>query len=126
MEAIRGPGLPTSHLPFSPAIRANGFVFLSGQASVDDTGKIVVDTFEGEFRRTLANVGRILKVAGVTFADVVQVRSYVDNPTDLPEYNRLYREFFSEPFPARTTIVNCLGGALKFEIEMIAQVPTPG
>ena len=126
MEAIRGPGLPTSHLPLSSAIRANGFVVLSGQASVDDAGKIVVDTFEGEFRRTMANVGRILKVAGVTFADVVQVRSYVDNPTDLPEYNRLYREFFAEPFPARTTIVNCLGGALKFEIEMIAQVPTPG
>jgi len=126
MEAIRGNGIPTSHLPFSPAIRANGFVFVAGQASVDDTGKIIVDTFEGEFRRTMANVSRILKVAGVGLADIVQVRSYVDNPADLPEYNRLYREFFTEPYPARTTIVNCLGGTLKFEIDMIAQVPTAG
>lgn len=119
-EVVRGSGVPASHLPFSPAIRAGGFVFVSGQASVDDGGKIVVDTFEGEFRRSMENARRILAAAGLTLADVVQVRSYVDNPADLPEYNRLYREYFAEPFPARTTIVNCLGGALKFEIDMTA------
>lgn len=119
-EVIRGSGVPASHLPFSPATRAGGFVFVSGQASVDDGGKIVVDTFEGEFRRSMENARRILTAAGLTFADVVQVRSYVDNPADLPEYNRLYREYFAEPFPARTTTVNCLGGALKFEIDMTA------
>ena len=119
-EVIRGPGVPTSHLPLSPALRAGGFVFVSGQASADESGKIVADTFEGEFRRSLENVRRILTAAGVTFADVVQVRSYVDNPADLPEYNRLYREYFAEPYPARTTIVNCLGGALKYEIDLMA------
>jgi len=124
-EAIRGAGIPASHLPFSPAIRTNGFVFVSGQASVSDDGRIVVDTFEGEFRRSMENAKRILAAAGATFADVVQVRSYVENTSDLVDYNRLYREYFSEPFPARTTIVNCLGGALKFEIDMTAVVPIP-
>ena len=119
-EVIRGAGVPASHLPFSPAVRAGGFVFVSGQASVDDSGKIVADTFAGEFRRSMENARRILAAAGLTFADVVQVRSYVDDPADLPEYNRLYREFFAEPFPARTTVVNCLGGALKFEIDLTA------
>jgi 2-iminobutanoate/2-iminopropanoate deaminase len=119
-EVIRGAGLPTSHLPFSPAVRAGGFVFVSGQASVDDAGKIVPDTFEGEFRRSLENARRILAAAGLTFADVVQVRSYVDNPADLPEYNRLYREYFAAPFPAHTTTVNGLGGALKYEIDLVA------
>lgn len=119
-DVIRGPGVPASHLPFSPALRAGGFVFVSGQASVDESGKIVVDTFEGEFRRSLENAKRVLAAAGLTLADVVQVRSYVDNPADLPEYNRLYREYFAEPFPARTTIVNCLGGALKYEIDLVA------
>lgn len=119
-DIIRGAGVPVSHLPFSPATGAGGFVFVSGQASVDDAGAIVVDTFEGEFRRSVENVKRILAAANLTLADVVQVRSYVDNPKDIPEYNRLYREYFFEPFPARATIVNCLGGALKYEIEVIA------
>ena len=119
-EVIRGTAVPTSHLPFSPAVRAGGFVFVSGQASVDESGKIVADTFEGEFRRSLENVKRILHAAGLTLADVVQVRSYVDDMADLQEYNRLYREFFTEPFPARTTVVNCLGGALKYEIDVTA------
>ena len=119
-DVIRGAGVPASHLPFSPSVRAGGFVFVSGQASVDETGKIVADTFAGEFRRSVENVKRVLAAAGLTLADVVQVRSYVDDPADLPEYNRLYREFFAEPFPARTTVVNCLGGALKYEIDVTA------
>ena len=120
MEVIRGADVPTSHLPFSPAIRAGGFVFLSGQASVDKTGKIVTDTFEGEMRRSLENVRTILTAAGLTFLDVVSVKSYVARPEDLPEYNRIYRDYFVEPFPARTTIVNCLGTALKYEIDVVA------
>ena len=119
-EVVRGAGVPVSPLPFSPGVRAGGFVFVSGQASVDDAGAIVADTFEGEFRRSLDNVRKVLAAAGLTLADVVQVRSYVDRPADLPEYNRLYRETFSAPFPARTTIVNCLGGALKYEIDVTA------
>ena len=119
-EVVRGAGVPGSHLPFSPAVRAGGFVFVSGQASVDAAGAIVPDTFEGEFRRSLGNVRAVLAAAGLTLADVVQVRSYVDDPADLPEYNRLYRETFAEPFPARTTVVNCLGGTLKYEIDVTA------
>lgn len=119
-EVIRGAGVPASHLPFSPAVRAGDFVFVSGQASVDTTGQIVADTFAGEFRRSLENVRAVLAAAGLTLADVVQVRSYVDNPADLPEYNRLYRDYFAEPYPARTTVVNCLGGALKYEIDVTA------
>ena len=120
MEVIRGADVPTSLLPFSPAVRAGGFVFLSGQASVDRTGRIVADTFEGEMRRSLENVRVILAAAGLTFGDVVQVKSYVARSEDLPEYNRIYREYFTEPYPARTTIVDCLGTALKFEIDVVA------
>jgi 2-iminobutanoate/2-iminopropanoate deaminase len=119
-EIIRGEGVPGGPLPFSPAIRVGGFVFVSGQASVDLNGAIVKDNFEGEMRRSMENLRAILTAAGVTFADVVQVRGYVDNPADLAEYNRIYREYFSEPFPVRTTIVNCLGGNLKFEIDVVA------
>ena len=120
MQVIRGDGIPNSPLPFSPAIKAGGFVFGSGQASVDATGKIVNDSFEGEMRRSMENLRTILTAAGLTFANVVQVKSYVAKPSDLPEYNRLYKEYFTEPYPARSTIVECLGIALKFEIDVIA------
>src|SRR5688500_16294758 len=125
IEPIRDPSIPTSHLPFTPALRAGGFLFVSGQASVDDKGAIVSDTFAGEFRRSFDNVKRILAAAGLTLGDVVNVRSYVRDPADLAEYNKLYRELFNEaapgkPFPTRTTITNCLPEILKYEVEVVA------
>ena len=112
-----------SHLPFSAAVEANGFVFVSGQASVDGNGVIVPGDFEEEMRCSMQNVIDILQSAGLTLSNVVRVTSYVHDPTDLPLYNQLYREYFSRPFPARTTITSCLSGALKFEIDVIAVRP---
>jgi 2-iminobutanoate/2-iminopropanoate deaminase len=112
-----------SHLPFSAAVEANGFVFVSGQASVDATGQIISGTFEEEMRRALQNVTDILRSAGLGLENVVRVTSYVQDPADGPRYNELYREYFTAPFPARSTITNCLGTALKFEIDVIAVRP---
>ena len=110
----------SSHLPFSAAVEANGFIFVSGQASVDDQGVIVSGDFEQEMRRSMSNVQRILAAVGLDLGDVVRVTSYVHNPDHLPQYNLLYREYFSSPLPARTTITSCLSVALKFEIDVIA------
>lgn len=111
---------PTSHLPFSPCVRVGELLFVSGQASVDETGAIVSDTFEGEFRRSVENLRKVLESAGSDLKHVVQTRNYVRDPEDLPLYNALYREYFSAPFPARTTITHCLPAALRFEIEAVA------
>ncbi len=111
---------PGSRSPFSLAARAGGFVFVSGQASVDEKGNIVADTFEGEMRRAMAHVIRILANEGLTLSDVVQARAYLARQEDVAEYNRIYREYFPEPYPARTTIVQCLGTMLKFEIDVTA------
>jgi 2-iminobutanoate/2-iminopropanoate deaminase len=112
-----------SHLPFSPAVEANGFVFVSGQASVDAHGTIVPGTFEEEMRRSMDNVISVLASAGLTLANVVHVTSYVRDAEDGARYNELYREYFSEPYPARTTLSNCLSPALRFEIDVIAVRP---
>jgi len=114
------PGPISSHLPFSAAVEANGFVFVSGQASVDEQGAIVSGDFAQEMRRSMENVRRILASAGLNLGDVVRVTSYVHDPAHVPQYNVLYREYFSAPFPARTTITSCLSPALKFEIDVIA------
>ena len=113
-----------SHLPFSAAVEANGFVFVSGQASVDSSGNIISGTFEEELRRSMQNVIDILGSAGLTLSNVVRITSYVQDPADLGLYNQLYREYFSPPYPARTTLTSCLTAALKFEIDVIAVRPT--
>ena len=111
---------PTSHLPFSPCVQFGDLIFVSGQASVDATGKIVSDTFEGEFRRSIENMKKILEVAGSDLEHVIQTRNYVRKIADVPLYNQLYREYFKAPFPARTTITSCLPPTLKYEIECVA------
>lgn len=115
-------GLST-HLPFSPAVEAGGFVFVSGQASVDEQGTIIPGTFEEEMRRSIENVVRVLSDAGLTLDDVVRVTSYVRDSADGPLYNEIYRDYFSDPLPARTTLSNCLSPALRFEIDVIAVRP---
>jgi len=116
----REAGTPVSHLPFSPSVRVGDLIFVSGQASVDATGKIVTDTFEGEVRRSIENMRKVLQASGCDLKDVVQTRNYVRDPADVPRYNELYREYFSVPFPARTTITNCLPPTLKYEVECVA------
>lgn len=117
------PDTPTSHLPFSPCVVVGDLVFVSGQASVDAQGQIVQDSFEGEFRRSLDNIRKVLAAAGCGLEHVVQTRNYVRDAADLAEFNRLYRETFAAPYPARTTITNCLPPTLKYEIEVVAVRP---
>ena len=116
----RDPSTPVSHLPFSPATRVGDLIFVSGQASVDATGKIVQDTFEGEFRRSVENLRKVLESAGSDLAHVVQTRNYVRDPANVARFNELYREYFTAPYPARTTITHCLPEVLHYEIECIA------
>lgn len=119
------PDTPRSHLPFSPATKVGELIFVSGQASVDATGKIVSDSFEGEMRRSIENLRKVLEDAGSDLAHVVQTRNYVRDDADLALYNRIYPEYFKAPFPARTTITNCLGAALRYEIDCIAVAKKP-
>jgi 2-iminobutanoate/2-iminopropanoate deaminase len=118
-------GFVQTPLPFSLATQVGNLLFVSGQASVDENGAIVSGTFEDEFRRSMENLKRILEAANSGMDRVAQVRAYIRDASNVPLYNQLYREYFSEPFPARTTITNCLSEALHFEIDCIAVVNTP-
>lgn len=113
-----------SHLPFSPGIIAGEFMYVSGQASVDaQTGAIIIDSFEGEMRRSIANLEAILKAGGLSLDHVINVKSYVADEADLPTYNAIYRDYFGAPAPTRSTIVGVLGTKLKFELDCVAYVP---
>jgi 2-iminobutanoate/2-iminopropanoate deaminase len=120
IEAIRGEGIIQSPLPFSPAIRAGDFLFVSGMASTDKHGRIIPDTFENEVRRTYENIRHVLAAAALDFSRVVQLRAYLSSKEDWDTHNRIYREYFLEPFPARTTLIGCLGDLVKYEVDLIA------
>lgn len=120
IEYPRAPDTPVSHLPFSPCVRYGDLIFVSGQASVDATGKIIPGTFEEEFRRSLENMKKILEDADSDLAHVIQTRNYLRDPANGPLYQKLYAEYFKAPLPARTTISHCLPPTLHYEIECVA------
>lgn len=110
-------------LPFSHAIRCEGFLFVSGQASVNlQTGEIISGVFAEEMRRSIQNLRYVVESAGARWNDVVQVGCYLRRESDLAEFNSIYREFFREPYPTRTTIINCLPSTLLFEIDCVARL----
>ncbi len=108
--------------PYSHAIICQGtLVFVSGQGpSNPETGEMP-DTFEAAARQTLENVKVIVEAAGASMADVVKVHAYLRDMADFATFNQVYREFFTEPFPARTTVQSDL--LIPIEIDVIAVRP---
>jgi reactive intermediate/imine deaminase len=107
-------------LPFSPAVRAGPFVFVSGQVAMGDNGDIVGGGIEAQTRQVLANVERALKLAGCTLGDVVKATVWLDDTRDFWSFNRVYAEFFPGDNPARSTTQAKLMVDAKIEIEVIA------
>jgi reactive intermediate/imine deaminase len=110
-------------LPFSPAVKAGSFVFVSGQVAMGDNGEIVPGGIEAQTRQTLANVEKALALAGCTRADVVKATVWLDDARDFWSFNRVYGEFFSAAKPARSTTQAKLMVDAKIEIEVIAYKP---
>jgi reactive intermediate/imine deaminase len=106
-------------LPFSTAVRAGPFVFVSGQVAMGDNGEIVPGGIETQTRQVLANVERALKLAGCTLGDVVKTTVWLDDTRDFWSFNRVYAEFFPGDKPARSTTQAKLMVDAKIEIEVI-------
>jgi 2-iminobutanoate/2-iminopropanoate deaminase len=120
-QAVFTPNAPTPKAPYSQGIVANGFVFVSGQVAIDpQTGDPVHGTFEDELRLTLSNLKAILEAAGSGLDKVVKVTVFLADMTNFPKLNEIYREFFPQPYPARTTIQAQPPGGFQVEVECIA------
>lgn len=111
--------------PFSEAVRAGDFLFLSGQIGEDPaTAKLAPGGIEVEARQTLANVKRVLEVNGATLGDVVKCTVFLADIAEWPAFNTVYREFFKKPFPARSAFAaSGLAMNARVELECIAYVP---
>lgn len=107
-------------LPFSHATMAGGFVFVSGQVGMDETGEIVQGGIVAETRQTMANIIAILDQAGCTLADVVKANVWLDDTRDFQAFNRVYASYFNGELPARSCVRSQIMIDAKVEIDVIA------
>lgn len=125
IERIFPADTPTPRGPYSPAVRAGDFVFVSGQGPVDPASDTMsYGDIQHETRMTLNNVKRILEAAGVSMRDVVKCSVFLRDGKDFAAMNEVYREFFGEQKPARTTVAVAFADpTMKVEIDCIAYRP---
>ena len=91
--------------PFTQAIEVGGFLYLSGQVGQDPaTGKLVEGGIVAETERVFQNLSAVLKAAGKSFDHVARAGVYLTSISDFAAMNGIYAKYFSQPFPARTTI----------------------
>lgn len=107
--------------PYSPAICINGLVFFSGQLPVNpETGKIDCDDIEGQTIQSFKNIEALMEEAEVTFENVVKTTVFLSDINDFATVNKIYGEYFKEPYPARSCFqVAVLPMGAKVEIEVI-------
>jgi len=120
-QAIYTDKAPTPVASYSQAVRRGDMLFLAGQGGFDaTTGRLVGDDIGEQTRQTLRNLQHVLEAAGGSWDDVVTVRVFVTEHAEFAGMNAAYSEFFSEPYPARTTVFCRLAPGMKVEIDAIA------
>jgi len=121
-EAITAAGAPAAIGPYSQAVKAGNFLFLSGQIPLDPkTGNLVDGGIEAQTRQVFANIHEILKAAGASFDHVVSVSVFLADLNEFAKVNEIYATYFSAPFPARATVqVARLPRDCRVEIQVAA------
>lgn len=108
--------------PYSQGVEAGDLLFLSGTPPLVAPGQIIDGGIQDQTRQTLDNLGAVLEAAGLGFEDVVKCTVYLSDLADYAEMNAVYETYFSEPYPARTTLG---AGSLELDalivVEMVAQ-----
>lgn len=111
--------------PYNHAIIAGGFVFVSGQTpEKPGTDELVEGGIEIQTRQVMEHLKTILTAAGCSMADVVKVNAHLADMNDFPGYNKAYKDYFSEPYPARITVQSGIPGGALLEVDVIALRPT--
>ena len=113
--------------PYSQAVRAGGWVFVSGQIPLDPaTGKLEEGGAAAQAERALRNLAAVLAAAGCRPADVRKTTIYLADLNDFAEVNEVYARFFAAPYPARAVVgVASLPKGAAVEIEAVAELPSP-
>ena len=123
-QAVSSDSAPKAIGPYSQAIRAGGFLFVSGQIPLDPvTGAMVDGDIAAQTRRVFANLQAILEAAGASFDHVVRTTVYLADMNDFATVNEIYGTYFSSPAPARATVQAArLPKDARVEIDLIASL----
>lgn len=108
--------------PYSPALRAGQFLFVSGQIPLDPaSGTLVAGDIRLETARVLDNIGELLRAAGAGFGHVARTTIFLTDLADFAAVNEVYATYFREPYPARATVqVSRLPKDVRVEIDALA------
>lgn len=124
-KVLTTPSAPPAMGPYSVAVEANGFVFLSGQVGLLPEGGRAEDDVKIQTRQVMENIGAILADLDLGFENVVKTTIFMDDMSDYPLVNEIYGEYFSTAPPARSAVQAAkLPGGFLVEIEMTVARPT--
>lgn len=122
LQVVETDKAPKAVGPYSQAIIANGFIFVSGQISIDPaTGNLNLGSTAEQTKQVLSNLSAVLESQGSSMADVVKTTVFLKSMNDFQEMNEVYAQFFNQVKPARATVeVSRLPKDVSVEIEAIA------
>ena len=121
-EAVSTPNAPKAIGPYSQAIKANGFIFVSGQVAFDPaTGSLISGGIEQQTEQVMKNLSAILQAAGSSWDKVVKTTVFLKNMSEFGQMNEVYGKFLKNAPPARSTVeVARLPRDVSVEIDVIA------
>ena len=119
--APAGPG--GRSLPFTKAVRAGDFIFVSGQVPMGADGEIVEGNIDTQTRQTIENVKAILETQGLRLEHVVKATVWLADARDFWPFNKVYLEYFGAALPARSCVRADMMVDCKVEIEVVAYDP---
>ncbi len=124
MKDIYTKGAPEPIGPYSQAVQAGNFVFVSGQVGKDPvSGTIKNENIKTEAMQVMTNIKNILEAAGLTMASVVKTTIFLTNMDDFAQVNEVYGSFFTGNYPARETVqVSRLPLNVNIEVSVIAAI----
>ena len=121
MEKIQSPLAPPAIGPYSQAIRANGMIYCSGQIPLNTQAEVVGGDVTTQAHQVMQNLKAVLEEAGSSLSRVVMANCYLADLADFADFNQLYGQYFSEPYPARVTFqVARLPRDVRVEVAVIA------
>ena len=123
-EIISTENAPKAIGPYSQAVKAGNYMFISGQIPLDPkTGDLVLESIEDQAKQVLNNIKSICKAAGYSLDDIVKISIFLTDLGNFATVNEVMKEYFAEPYPARATVeVSGLPLGVNIEIEAIVLI----
>jgi len=121
MEAVKTERAPAAIGPYAQAVKAGGFVFVSGQIPLTPDGSLVEGDIRVQTERVMENLKAVLEAAGSGLSRVVQTTCFLADMEDFPGFNEVYARYFAPPYPARATVaVKALPKGVRVEVACVA------